>query len=260
MDRRRLAQLLVGHALADGVPVGPVLRNSRGPKARAAAAEVEAGRLRAGLVLADLAPDLADVAEAWPAALRPAQTRLADLPSRRLLQLPLLKTLGYLLLLVTVQAVAMSMIDGKVLPTLIGLLPQNPIEQLALLGVIRGALVVAVLGLPAVIALTLWAPIRLPGVGPHLLRAREAAIAAALVDAGATADVQVRVFGTFRALSPGGATADELTQVVEDSVARARVAHRRIVTAVRTLGLGLLVLGAAAITITIYQFVSWLPS
>ncbi len=120
MNRRRLAQLLVGHALAEGIPAGPVLRQTRGPKAAAAAAEVEAGRLGAGLVLADVPADLASLAEAWPAALRPAQTRLAALPSRRLLQLPLIKTLGYLLLLATAQAIAMSLLDGKVMPSLLG--------------------------------------------------------------------------------------------------------------------------------------------
>lgn len=260
MNRRRLAQLLVGHALAEGTPAGVVLRTSRGPGAAAAAAEVDAGHLRDGLVLAQLDPVLAALAAAWPTALRPAQRRLAAMPSRRLLQIPLLQTLSYLVLLSMLQAVVLELLDDKVLPAFLAMMPHVPPEHVAPVAAVRGVVVVALVVLPVLIGIVQWAPIRVPGLGLHLLTAREAAIAAALDESGAPADVRAGVAASFRGLSPGHATAAELDRVAEQRVAAAVVAHQRVATAARVLGLGVLVVGALVITATLYQFVAWMPS
>ena len=255
MTPQRLVQLLAGCALAEGQPVGPVLRGSPGANAGHAAAAAEAGHLEEGLRLAGFPGDLARLAQEWPAALRPALRCLARIPSRFEFQLPLLQELAFFLYIALVQLAVMLLLQLKILPTL------HEMERVA--GTGRADFLSALVlgdavffGLAALFAV--WAVSGTAGArhvsswGRQLLRAREAGMAAALLDSAAPQEIRSRFARSCKVLQGAGATARELELIFDDALASADAAHRRLVSAVRVLGYGVLLVLAVAATVGVY--------
>lgn len=251
-----MVELLAGHALAEGAPLGEALRWTRAPRAQAAAVEVEAGRLGAGLRLVRVPQEQVRLAAAWPEALRPAQKWLTRVPSRLILQIPLLQTMAYLLLVLTLQAGVVWLLEFRMLPGWMAIDRSRTFSSFGWLEPVRLALTCAVPLLMASMVLVAWVPERLLSWGKHLRRAREAALAAGLVEAGAPPEARREVFASFGGPVPEHATLAELELVLTCAVASAEASHQRIVTTVRAIGFGLLIAVAAAMTAGVYQFVA----
>jgi len=95
VNRHRLARLLIGHALHEGKPAHEVLAQA-GLQPSMASLHLKAGRLQAGLRSAGFSDDLAELAVAWPAALRGSQRQLTEVQPRLPRTLPLAATTGML--------------------------------------------------------------------------------------------------------------------------------------------------------------------
>ncbi len=259
MKLARLRELLIGHALAEERPLGEALRAAGGPGSAAAAVEAEAGRLERALVLAGLPEDEAEVAGAWPAALRPAQERLALLPSRLVASVQLLQTAAYLGLLALFAGWALLVISSTMVPQLQMLgadLSSGGLPSVDWFGPAGAGLIVIGPLLMATAVLGLWFPALHPGSRRHLKRAREAALAAGLRAAGAPDEAWQQVRASFRQLRLEHATAEELDLVCRQATARAEAAWRRLVASVRWIGLTVLCgLGAGA-TASLYRYIA----
>lgn len=261
MTPRRVTHLLVAHALAEGEPLGPLLR-SLGLIATAA----EAGRLGDSLRGLGIPADLAQLGERWPAAVRPALGRLARIPPALTLQVPLLQLVGYFVLIAVTQLGALWLSQLHVLPSLaaVGADPAmgdtDVVLRLYLLldVVLLGSLALLFVGCVAVI--TRADSPTFPGGGRHTLHAREAALAAALLDSGAPAEVRNDIASSFQVLRGVGPTAGELDLVFDHALERAGAARQRFVSLVRVVGLGILTLTALAATASMYVLVARLGS
>ncbi len=259
-----IARLLAGHALAEERPLGPLLRALPSPRARRAAARAEAGDLADALDVLDLPADLVALATAWPGALRPAQRRLAAIPSTRLLQLPLVETLLYVGGLAGLQWMVFLLVELKIEPTLhemgvemghdlgVGQLMQFGLIPLGVLAAVVLVLLGILVGVPD--------PARLPGWGAHLRRAREAALAAALAEAGAPLEIRTALAADFRRLRMFDGSAAELDLVATQALSDTSAAHQRLVAAVRVVGFSVLALVAVLITAGIYGAIALLPA
>ena len=263
MNQQRMRELLLGHALAEGRPGGDVLRTAGGPRVVEAAAELDAGRLAAGLTLAGIPEDEARLAQAWPASLRPAQRRLAGFPSRTAVQAQLVEVTSYLCLVALAQAGALFALHAKVLPAMSAMAAggMGPAGRVVTwFGPAAGGLVI--LG-PLLVAAAIVS-IRFPTLTPtgerHRRRARHAAFAAALIEAGAPAGVRAELFDALRARPPRAATVAELDLVSADRLSRAAAAQRRLVALTRGVGLAALIAIATCATASVYHFLSWLPT
>ncbi len=255
MTPLRLVQLLAGCALAEGEPVGPVLRGAPMASASRAAAAADAGRLEAGLRLVGFPEDLARLGQEWPAALRPAQQRLARIPSRFEFQLPLLQELAFFLYIALLQLVVMLVLQQAVLPALYQMgreIGQGRIEFLSALalgdaiffGVAAVFAIWAICGTAGQRHVTSW--------GRQLVLAREAGLAAALLDSAAPEEIRSRFARSCQVLQGVGVTVRELELVFEHALASAEASHRRFVSALRVLGYGVLLVLAVAATVGIY--------
>jgi hypothetical protein len=262
MKQQRMRELLLGHALADGLPIGEVLRTTGGPRTFEAAAEVDGGRLPEGLIAAGIPRDEAQLAGTWPAALRRAQRRLARFPTRAVTQVQLVEASAYLCLVALLQAAALFVLDAKIIPVMSmlsgkGLGPgDGPATWFG--PVAAGLVVVGPLLLAASIA-AIWYPALLPGGERHRRRARQAVFAASLVEAGAPAAARAQLFDVLRVPPPQAATVAELELLTEEALSRAEAAQRRLVALTRGLGMGVLIAIAAAATGSVYHFLAWMP-
>lgn len=258
MNRFRMTQLLVGHALAEGTPAGEVMRRAGSRSTPPAGATVDAGWLAVGLRADGFPADLAELAGAWPEALRPALRRLGRLPSQLVLFVRMGETLAYLMLIAMLQALVLSVLGNKVVPVFYKMAEEADVHHAgAWLALVDGAGVLLGITLligPIALGL-LWLPVRLPGWSRHLQRAREAALAAALEEADAPADARRAVLGRFRVLKPAHATSVELDLVFERSAAACLAAQRRLVAVIRGVGLGALCLVALLSAAGVYNFV-----
>jgi hypothetical protein len=259
MNRRRLTELLVGHAVAEGSAVADALRVSRAPQARAAAAAVQAGNLKAGLLLAGLPPEQARLADLWPPALGPAQRRLRPIPSPLVSLAPTLATLGYLMVIGLLQAAVLSMLSIKVLPSMVEMtgfigrahvFDSMPLAEIGL-QVLLGVLVL-------MFGVLAFAPHRVPGWGRHRIRAREAALGAALHEAGAPPEVWRAFASSLAALGSEHASQEELDGVMEQALGHAEASERWTTSILRGVGLGALGVVAFVTTVGIYQWLGLL--
>lgn len=250
MKATRSRELLIGHALAEGTPVDAAIRGSGAPHRGADLLLVEAGRLAEGLRRMNIDEEDARLAAAWPAFLRPAQRRLATLPSPRGLQAQLLQVLVYLLGIVTVQAGLLGVLTAKVAPSLAALGAEPGAEGRFDLLLVCLAIAAPLLGVALLFVLAM--PRRLPAWGRHMHRAEEACRAAALLESAAPAEARADAQRRFERLPAGFATVGELDLVRERAVADAFVAQARLVAGVRFVGLSLCVGVAAVATSTIY--------
>lgn len=262
MNLGRLRELLVGHALAEGRPLGATLRQAGGPRAAAAAVEADAGRLERSLLLAGLAPDEARLAEAWPAALRPAQQRLARVPGRQVATVEVVETAAYLCLVCLLEGSALLLLARLAVPTLQLLGSTSATGALPVTGwflPVGVALVVAGPLLLATAVLGMWFPALHPGLGRHLQRAREAALAAALRVSDAPLEARRAIQATFGVLEADHASAEELDAERDRAITRADASRRRLVALLRGVGLTLLCALAAGATAVLYGFIASMP-
>lgn len=257
MRARRAAQLQAGHALADGLPLGEVLRGMSPAWCQAAAVDFEAGRLRAGLGRIGLPEDLISLAERCPAALGPAQRRLGQLPTAGGFRVPMVASLGYLLVLSLFQVVVALLITHRVEPAFAEMGLDAPLALAPWVWVASpGVIALVVLCLLALSLTSVLLPGRLGGWGVHLQRAREACLAAAVVEAGAPVGVQRQLAAGFRAFDAAPLGLLELEATVAVAVAEAVRRHQRAVAGVRLVGTGVLALVAAVMTAAIYLSLS----
>lgn len=252
MNRRRLTVLLVGHALAEDTSAGTALRDAGISGGLAAAAEADAGRLGSALRATHLGPQLGPLAEAWPSAVRAADRRLRRIPSSLVVQAQLLQTLVYLLAIALLQAMVLQVLSDKVRPSFLYFDVGAADGKWFMVELVRQ---LVLLGLPllfAAIVATVVLPPLVPKVAGPLRRARQAAVAAALIETGAPADVR----RSFRGSTMDHATVEDLDRVFEASLTRSERAQRRVVVFVRAAGLGSLSLTALLTTMAVYLIIS----
>lgn len=251
MNHQRMTALLVGHALAEETPLGPMLRAQGAPGAAAAA---ESGDLDGCLQAISLAPDLRGLAGLWPAALRPAQQRLSAFPSPRIFQLPTLQVLSYIVIVGMVQAGALVLLLNRILPTFLAIgIPPSTSEVLSWAPVLLFLLAAV---FPAAVW---WSQQRgWWGWRRHYRRARQAALAAAMVEAGAPDEAQRALRERLSELGEVGADVRELEQLTVRALAMAEQAHQRAVSAIRLVGVGGLLLVAGTVTVTVYRMLAGL--
>jgi len=263
MKPRRLATLLVGNALAEGTSVGDTLREAGLPGALGAAQEAEAGRLGSALRRLYLGEELAVLAEEWPAAVRPADRRLSRIPPALVMLAPLIQALGYLLSIGFLQWVLLRMLATKVQPTLWMLNSDLGAarDHTWMLQLAEAVLIAVLLGTVVLGAITIGLALvgRLPGWGGHRQRAREAAVAASLDETAAPEEARRRVLAGFRLLHGGQGSTADLDRVFAAALTRADVAQRRLVSAVRAVGLVGLMLVALLTTAGLYLTIAQMP-
>ncbi len=259
MDHARLTMLLTGHALADDVPLAPVLEKLNRPSARRAARAAQAGQLQRSLELVGIPADLVDLTLRWPAALRPSLKRLEVLPPAPVYQGPLLQVLGVMMVLATLQLLIGALLHTKVMPSLVLMGVEMGSQQLSGLGpIFLGDVVV----LGVAVLLTLWAMNDRWAVRErrswraHLLRARQACLLAAMHDAAAPVDVRNAVAQSLARLDGRGADTVELELVIQQALATAEAAHRRLIITLRVVGYGLLTALALLMLVQVYHRVA----
>ncbi len=259
MRRRRLTELLVGHALAEGSSVADALRHSGGAPAIAGAAEVDAGDLIAGLRTARVADELAELGAAWPAAVGPARRRLDRRPDLFVKKVQLLEMLAYLYLVAGIQALALVALTRRPLDVAIQNIDGVAPGGLAWLPSVLGGLVVVEFGLLAAGVATLWFPRLVPGWGRSRRRSTVAAMAAALDESKAPAPVRQRLLAAWGTARHHEGTAADLDVVLESAIATEAAAHQRLLTGVRGVGLGTLTAAALVTTWAVYRLIAWIP-
>ncbi len=262
MRRPRLQALSAGHALAEGSALGAALREVRRADAAALA---EAGDLAGALRRIGLEAQLVRLATAWPAGLLPALRRLRTLPSPFLFYAAFAQLVGYLGLILCAQALIVALLNTKVLPPMAEMAemaemqaPDNtaPAGTADLTWWLAGG----VIGVPVLSGLVLAsASPRVPGWGRQRQRAREAALAAALVEAGAPSEVFATFVRGFDVLRSPPNTLAELDLAQRHSAGAARGNHAAFLAVARLGGLGLLAAFAAAILVDVYQRIANVP-
>lgn len=255
MRAERAAVLLTASALSRDLSMSAALRALSSAPAHRAAAAIDAGKLAEGLGHLRLDPGLAALAVRWPKALGPALRRFDRLPAVNHFRLHLAETLGYFFVVLMVQLAANAVLALKVLPTFSKMdpsvvlwldLPQLAVELVTLL--------LIPLGLWVTMGASGWA--RLPGWGRHLARAREAAQAAALVEAGAPDDVRAEVTKRFGVLRSPSASPLDLDAQFEGACVDAERALQRFLIAIRVAGFTLLTLLALAMVLSVFATLS----
>jgi len=239
MTTQRLAELLICHALADGQPVGPILRALPSRAATWAARLADAGKLDQALGQLGFPRDQAWVAERWPSSLRPALARMARIPQALVFQAPLLQLLGYFSLVALLQLFIVLLLQRNLLPTL----TQMPMSSLSasdptLIIVAVADLVLLTLSL----SMGAWAVFG-KALGPRslgwrasLVLAREAALAASLHDCGAPEALRSAFVRSCTQLEGRGAEPSELDLIFESALADAAVSLQRTVSVLRVVG------------------------
>lgn len=244
--------LLVGHSLAEGRPLGPLLRDLGEP---GAASFAESGSLEEGLRYLNINVSLRRLAQLCPRALQPAQERLAGLPSPLIFQLPLIQTLGYLALVWVLQGLCVMTLVLKIMPSITSMIGDTPAADLIALAPLGlGALFVL---LP--VTIRLLSRQRLFDWSQHYARARQAAMAAGMATAGASAESRREFSMQLPLLDQADASAAELDLVIDRSLALAEQAHQRLISIVKLLGIGGLISIALLITVNIYEIISRIP-
>lgn len=259
MTPQRAALLAVTDGLSRDLPVGPGLRALSAPVATAAALASEQGALARALDLLSVDAELGAVMAAWPKAARPLLARWEQLPSRKGFALRLALTLFYLGLVLGLQLVVVAVLDAKVVPVLEALgrdFSRSPL--LDLLPLAEGlVLLLFPVGLWLALGASGWK--RLPGWGRHLQLAKEAALAAALCEAGAPEDVRASVQRDFLFLKDPVHGARELDVLFVEARADAERALERSLVATRLVGMALLSLLALATLLAVLGSISRLP-
>lgn len=253
MTPRAAAAVLVGDALERGLPAGTGL--SALPLPASVARHAERGDLEALLRELTHDPLLGKVAVAWPKALAPALRRFEALPQRETFALHALQTAGYVFVVALIQLVMGAVLSLKVFPVLLKLHHDfdTPVA-LELSGVTSAVFLLG--AIPVVLWLvggaSGWAT--LPGWGRALLRAKEAAVAAALVESQAPAEVRQAFFSKLKwvtAPALAGQVVD-LDVVSQRSTADATRALARFLAASRTVSYALLTLNAIGLLASVY--------
>lgn len=267
MNTERLLQLVARDCLAEDRPLGEALARVLPGAFVAARSAASAGRLEQALSGLGFDAALVRLGALWPRALRPAARRVDALPSPARLRVPLVQTAVALGFVAVVQSLVVAVLSSKVLPVLLkiradhGLAVLSPVEETSwLLQAASGLLRVAVVALALWGALVWSGPAWWPGWGRHLARAREALLAAALVEAQAPGEV-VRA---WLAGSPSLArfdvapVAEDLEALGASQAADAERAMQVGVARLRLVGFGALTVVALLATLAVYGSVAGL--
>ena len=253
MKRRRLTELLVAHALTEGTSVGLALRQSGGPLAIAGAAKADAGQLLDALRTARITEGQALLAEAWPAAAVAALRRLDRLPDLRVKQAQLQEVLAYLFVVAGIQAAALALLSSAVVEEGYGAMGAGLGSALGWFPAVIVSLLALEAGLVAAASVVVWRPESVPGWGRARRRARGAALAAAMQEAGAPSELWRTATDAADESAPVLATEAELQLLFETALASEEAGHQRLLAGVRAVGLGLLAAVAAATTVAVYS-------
>lgn len=251
-----MTTLLVGHALAEDTPAGAALREAGLAEDLGAAGEANAGRLGSALRGVHLGSHLQVLADAWPASVRAADRRLRRIPSSFVMQVQLVEVLLYLFLIVVLQFAATSVLTAKVGPAFLYGQVGSADEHWFLVELAYELTRVMIPMLLAGLVAAVLLPVLIPRVASPLRRAREAAMAAALVETGAPPEVRRIVAQGFRKGPPPEATVADLDRVFEASLTRSRQAQAQVVASVRTVGLAAVVFTALLTTMGVYLVIS----
>lgn len=208
-----------------------------------------------------LGEDVAALTEKWPRVLAPALRRLEQLPQRFRFRLHLAQTLVYLTLVAILQAIVISIVTVKVFPVFerMGVDLEAPVDMLDWFSLTVGASLCLALpvGLWLVSGAVGWD--RLPGWGRSLARAREASLAAALLESRPPDDVRLAWLGRARWVGEPSLAQVDLDALALESSAAAERAMWGFLTRVRVVGLGVLTLNALGLLASVYAFVARLP-
>ena len=263
MTPQRALQRLLAHALAEGSSGAEAVRGIHGAQSGEVLSFLEAGRLRQALVSAGLSADLTSLAEAWPSALLPAQTRLERLCAATTVRREFLTVLLYGLLLTGFQQGALALIESKVLIQFTELTRQaeRPLPPvLPILDGLQLLLLAWIFILLVGVAVQSLAPeftARALGAGESA--ARRASLMASLVETGAPAETR-RLFDAEPSTgetSSGSAAEWDLIAADLDRSAGSR--GQRRVGIFRFIGMVVPSGAALAITTVTYHSIAILP-
>lgn len=251
MTPQSAATVLVADALERGLPIDDGLSSVRGiPRIEVAAKRGDVSEVLKRLSVDEL---LIQVAQLWPRAFAPALRRCEALPGSARFSVHVLQTASYVFFLALVQVAIGAVLTKKVYPVLEAM-GRDYGTPSALAVSMTTAAVFALGMVPLVVWLaagaTGWE--RLPGWGRELRRAKEAAIAAAVLESQPPDDVRLQFYARVKWL--GDATLDpvDLSLLAEQAAVDAERALARFLTAARFVSLGLLTLNAFGMLASVY--------
>ncbi len=259
MNAAALARLATSLALAEDRPLAEVLPHFTVPGS-VAAAHARAGRLAPTLRTLGFSPSQVQLATLWPRALLEATRLGASLPSRAQLLWPLLQVALYLGLLGLLEAGVLAVLRLKVLPVLAQVARTTHVPGPELLETVSPLLGIILLGVLGYGAWGAAGVAKVPGWARHLARAREAAGAIALLQAGAPEVARA----AWRAACPWlGRTAhllraDDLRTAMDAEGALAELKMQAFVARFRLMGLLGLIAFATLVLLDVYRTLSWL--
>lgn len=246
------ALMLVADSLARDLPANAQLTELSLPRPMLTAAS--SGTLPPLLHELRVEPDVAALAKVWPRALAPALRRVERLPNTFVFQLHLAQTAAYLFFVGVLQLAVTAVLSLKVFPVFEAMGDtMGSTDLFDLMGTTSFFFALGALPVIAWVALGLPGWRRMPGWGRDYARAREATLAAALLEAGAPDDVRSAWLKQGRLVRESTQAEGDLDAVARDAAVSVEQRMARFVATVRVLGLSLLTLNAAGVLVTVYS-------
>lgn len=251
MTPQHAATVLVADALERGLPASDGLSAlAISPRVAVAAKK---GDVNATLEALNVDPVLRQVALAWPKAFAPALRRFEALPHKGVFTFHVLQTAGYVVLVAMLQFLIGAVMAVRVHPVL-----AQMGADFGLVSYVHVATTIATVCVLAMLPLVGWLLAggngwaRFPGWGRELQRAKEAAIAAAVVESSPPDDVRLAFYSKLQWL--GDATLDpvDLSLLAERATADADRALAKYLALTRVVALGLLTLNALGMLAGVY--------
>lgn len=246
-DVRAGAILVVDALSRDVAPTGLDALSPR------AASNLRAGQLEQALCELELDRELARVGALWPKAGKPALARFDALPSHAHFLWRLAQTLAWVVLVLLVELAVLGVLRFKVFPVVEKMFGDFDLPaMLDVVALAQGAVFALLVPVVAWVLLGASGWDRLPGWGRLLLRAKEAALGAALVETGAPEDVRAAAHRGFRTLNEPTLGALELDEAYLEAKTGAEAALERFIVAVRLVSFALLSLLALGTLVGVY--------
>lgn len=255
MTPQAAATVLVADALERGLPVNEGLSALNvSPRVVMAAKSGNVPEVLNGL---SVDPVLQRVAAAWPRAFAPALRRFEALPNQATFTFHVMQTAGYVFFLALLQTLVGAMVMFKVHP-----LVEQMGADFGLPTMVHVATTISTLVLFAVIPFVAWLVsgatgwARLPGWGREMKRAKEAVVAAALLESHPPDDVRLAFYSKLEWLGDATLSPVDLSLLAERTTADAERALARYLAALRFVALGLLSLNAFGLLASVYVSLS----